>query len=336
MTDVFTPEKRSEVMSRVRGRDTKPEKLVRSLIHRMGYRFRLHVGELPGRPDVVLPRHRKVVFVHGCFWHGHPSCKRAARPKSNREFWRAKIEANRKRDGRNIARLRELGWRVLVVWECQTRDVEALEATLRAFLDDPGEQGDPGEASGLSARDRLRAYFLANVGRVLTTHELAEVAGIREYARRIRELRTEEGYQILTHHDRADLKPGEYILVDTKPVPAFGREISNAQRVRILERNGYTCQMCGAGAGEPHPANPRKRARLVIHHKVPVEQGGTNDDDNLQVLCSYCNEGKGNLHIAPSGKTINFLSLIRRFSKKEQREVYEFLKRKFGDADDAS
>jgi len=135
MTDVFTPEKRSEVMSRIRGRDTKPELLVRSLIHRMGYRFRLHVKTLPGRPDIVLPRHRKIVLVHGCFWHGHPGCKRARRPQTNREFWRNKIKANIERDGKVLRQLRDLGWDVLVVWECETRDEEELELKLRTFLE---------------------------------------------------------------------------------------------------------------------------------------------------------------------------------------------------------
>jgi len=180
------------------------------------------------------------------------------------------------------------------------------------------------------ARTLLRDYFLSNVGRVISTHELARVAGIRDYQRRIRELRTEEGYQILTDKDRpGQLRPGEYLLEDPKPLPAFGREISAAQRARILTRNGYTCQMCGAGAGEPHPAHPDKRTRLVIHHRIPVEQGGTNDDDNLEVLCSYCNEGKSNLDLAPSSKTINLLALVRRFPLTDQRALYKALKAKF-------
>jgi len=179
------------------------------------------------------------------------------------------------------------------------------------------------------ARDRLRKFFLENVGRVVSTQELAEVAGIRTYARRIRELRTEEGYQILTNRDRDDLKPGEYLLLDPNPRPAFARGISPALRVRILARNGYTCQACGAGAGEPHPLFPERKTRLTIHHRVPIEQGGTNDEDNLIALCTYCNEGKSNLEIAPSEEAMNLLGRVRRASRKVQLEVYRFLRNKF-------
>lgn len=135
MSDVFTPQKRSEVMSRVRGRDTKPELAVRSAVHRMGYRFRLHRRDLPGSPDLVLPRHRKIVFVHGCFWHGHKGCKRSGRPASNADFWSQKLSKNVQRDLREIRALRQAGWRVLIVWECQTKDLPALERRLRGFLE---------------------------------------------------------------------------------------------------------------------------------------------------------------------------------------------------------
>lgn len=136
MTDVFSPEERSRIMSRVGGRDTKPELVVRSMIHRMGYRFRVHRKDLPGRPDVVLPRHRKVVFVHGCFWHGHEGCPRGARPTTNREFWDAKLDANERRDTENLRKLRRLGWEPLVVWECETREHTELRETLQSFLVD--------------------------------------------------------------------------------------------------------------------------------------------------------------------------------------------------------
>ena len=134
MADHLTPQERSRNMSRVKGRDTKPELLVRSIVHRLGYRFRLHGKKLPGRPDVVLPRHRKVIFVHGCFWHGHPSCRRAARPSTNREFWDKKIEGNIARDAANIEALQQEGWKVLVLWQCGMKDREHLEVTLKAFL----------------------------------------------------------------------------------------------------------------------------------------------------------------------------------------------------------
>lgn len=121
-------------MSRVKGRDTKPEILVRSIVHRLGYRFRLHGKKLPGRPDVVLPRHRKVIFVHGCFWHGHLGCRRAARPSTNSEFWDKKIDGNIARDAINIGALHQAGWKVLVVWQCAMKDREQLENTLAEFL----------------------------------------------------------------------------------------------------------------------------------------------------------------------------------------------------------
>lgn len=117
--DTMTRAQRSALMSRIRGKDTRPELVVRSLLHRMGLRFRLHSPKLPGRPDIVLPSRKTVVFVHGCFWHRHARCRFATTPASNKEFWQAKFEANRARDRRNIAALRKLGWRVIVVWECQ-------------------------------------------------------------------------------------------------------------------------------------------------------------------------------------------------------------------------
>lgn len=133
MPDVFSEEKRRWIMSRVSQKDTKPEMTVRRAIHRMGFRYRLHVRKLPGTPDIVLPRHRKVVLVHGCFWHGHPGCKRASLPTTNPEFWRSKIERNMARDEAAVAELESQGWRVLVVWQCETRG-ESLETVLVNFL----------------------------------------------------------------------------------------------------------------------------------------------------------------------------------------------------------
>lgn len=124
-------------MLAVRGRDTVPELCVRRALHAMGYRFRLHRKDLPGTPDIVLPRHRKIVLVHGCFWHGHEDCKRAARPVNNAGTWAAKIEGNRRRDQRNLDALSASSWDVLVVWECEMRDASRLEALLRAFLERP-------------------------------------------------------------------------------------------------------------------------------------------------------------------------------------------------------
>lgn len=135
MTDVHTPEQRSRNMSRIRSRDTRPEILVRRLVHRLGYRFRLHQARLPGRPDLVLPRHGRVIFVHGCFWHCHNCRYGSVKPAANAEFWEKKRAGNVDRDQRNQRLLKELGWDVLVVWECSTRDPEQLEKHILAFLE---------------------------------------------------------------------------------------------------------------------------------------------------------------------------------------------------------
>ena len=129
MVDVFTEQQRREIMSRVRSRDTKPELVVRRMLHAMGFRFRLHRKDLPGCPDIVLPRYRTVIFVHGCFWHGH-SCAKGRRPTSNEKFWNDKIEKNMIRDSRSLRRLRRTGWKTVVIWECQTRNVKYLERRL--------------------------------------------------------------------------------------------------------------------------------------------------------------------------------------------------------------
>lgn len=134
MADRISPEKRSAVMARVRHKDTSPELKVRRLLHGLGYRFRLHGTALPGKPDVVFGKRRKVIFVHGCFWHGH-DCRRGARePKTNAEYWRAKIGRNRERDVLALARLEADGWDNLVVWECALGDQAQLASRLRAFL----------------------------------------------------------------------------------------------------------------------------------------------------------------------------------------------------------
>ncbi|MBI3606624.1 MAG: DNA mismatch endonuclease Vsr [Nitrospirae bacterium] len=134
MADVFSKKKRSWIMARVHGGDTKPEMLVRRLVHGMGFRYRLHVRTLPGSPDIVLPKHKKVVFVHGCFWHGHRGCRRSQRPTSNRAFWDKKIDGNLVRDRLSRQRLKRSGWATLVVWECKTRDPERLRKRLATFL----------------------------------------------------------------------------------------------------------------------------------------------------------------------------------------------------------
>ena len=117
-------------MSRIRGKDTKPELRVRSQLHRMGYRFRLHRKDLPGRPDIVLPKYDTVIFVHGCFWHRHKGCRFAYTPKTRVEFWQTKFDLNVRRDRRNEAALRKRGWRIIRIWECRTRDPQKLQQQL--------------------------------------------------------------------------------------------------------------------------------------------------------------------------------------------------------------
>ena len=136
MTDVFSRKKRSWIMSRVKGCDTKPEILVRSIVHRMGLRFRVHRRDLPGNPDIVLPRHAKVIFVHGCFWHGHKECPRSKRPTTNKDFWNRKLDRNVERDKRFRRKLQSIGWKVLVLWQCEIRKPEKLMGRLERFLHD--------------------------------------------------------------------------------------------------------------------------------------------------------------------------------------------------------
>jgi DNA mismatch endonuclease, patch repair protein len=133
--DVFSREKRSQIMSRVSGKNTKPELIVRSLLHRMGYRFRLHRKDLPGKPDITLPKYKKVIFIHGCFWHGHKHCKRSSLPNTNREFWEHKIRSNAQRDYKNISSLTEKGWEVMVLWSCQIKNKEDLISKLIEFIE---------------------------------------------------------------------------------------------------------------------------------------------------------------------------------------------------------
>ena len=183
-------------------------------------------------------------------------------------------------------------------------------------------------AGRIGSRRKLREYFLCNVGRVLTSDELRNAAGTSEWARRVRELRNEEGYQILTNNDRSDLKPGQYLLVDTKPLPAFERSMSKELRALVLDRNGFTCQMCGAVAGEPHPFDPTRRTRLHIGHIKDKSLGGGDEPSNLRAICSVCNEGARNLTLdRPSLQKL--LVQVRRATISDQLEVLKWLRRKF-------
>jgi DNA mismatch endonuclease (patch repair protein) len=134
MTDVFSADKRSRIMSRIRGYDTEPELKIRSLIHRMGYRFRVHQDKLPGNPDIVLNKYKKVIFIHGCFWHGHKGCIRSKRPTSNISFWQNKLDKNIARDKRVRRELRNLGWRYLVIWQCEVKKGDKLQKKIENFL----------------------------------------------------------------------------------------------------------------------------------------------------------------------------------------------------------
>lgn len=133
---------RRRIMSAVRGRDTKPEMIVRRLLHSMNYRYRLQRKDLPGSPDIVFGKKRKAIFVHGCFWHRHPGCSKATSPKTRSEFWTEKFDRNVERDRQAERRLAEMGWQSLVVWECETRAPEKLAPRLQRFLDDPPGSGD--------------------------------------------------------------------------------------------------------------------------------------------------------------------------------------------------
>lgn len=137
MADIVDRETRSRMMSAIRGKDTKPELLVRRYLHRAGLRYRLHANELPGRPDLVLARFKTVIQVHGCFWHRHRGCRFAYTPSSNRAFWQAKFEENKSRDARNNRKLLGLGWRVLTIWECEAYKSRNLARLLRCIREEP-------------------------------------------------------------------------------------------------------------------------------------------------------------------------------------------------------
>ena len=154
MTDVFTPEQRSAVMRRVKGRDTAPELKVRRMLRAAGIGYRLGGCGLPGRPDVVMKGRRLAVFVHGCFWHGHDCPRGARKPQANADYWRNKIERNRARDARVEAALTDAGWRVLTVWECALREPDLAEALIAAVRDDQAAALSAASAASLSTWDR--------------------------------------------------------------------------------------------------------------------------------------------------------------------------------------
>ena len=181
---------------------------------------------------------------------------------------------------------------------------------------------------GKGSRAKLRDFFTDNVGKILNSDTLREVAGTSDWGRRVRELRNEEGMNIVTHNDRSELKPGEYFLVNLKPLPAFERGISKETRAFVLDRNGFTCQMCGAAAGEPHPYDAGRKTRLHIGHIIDKSMGGTDEATNLRAICSVCNEGASNLTLNRP-QAIKLLAQIRRAPSSDQLDVLKWVVEKF-------
>jgi len=182
----------------------------------------------------------------------------------------------------------------------------------------------------MSASKRIQKLFLANIGKVLKSDEIRDVAKINSYARRVRELREEKGWPILTHHDRENLKPGEYLLdkmPPDKPDVSFARSMSARIRAQVLDRNGFTCQMCGLTPGDVDPATGRK-VRLHIGHIKDKSLGGKDELTNLRALCSTCNQGAKNRTLEKPER-IWLLTQIRRAGIDEQKAVYEWLRSKF-------
>ena len=184
----------------------------------------------------------------------------------------------------------------------------------------------------MSAKKRIKAYFRERVGEVVTGQELQEVAQVLEWARRVREIRSEEGWEISSNNDDRSLKPGEYRLEREPPFSnqyQFARSISTRLRAEVLERNGYTCQMCGAGAGEDDLYTPGRRVRLHVGHIIDRSHGGMDTSSNLRALCSTCNQGAKNLVMEPP-RWVWLLSHIRRASIDDQKRALDWLERKFG------
>ena len=179
------------------------------------------------------------------------------------------------------------------------------------------------------SKAKILYFVLANIGRVITSDEIREASGNKsEWARRVRELRNEEGYQILSHNDRSDLKPGEYLLQTDKRLPAFARNISKETRAFVYARNGNTCQLCGVAAGDPDPYTPARTIRLTIGHIVDKSKGGTDEASNLRALCSNCNEGLQNIS-PPKPSQTDLLTFLRRATRDDQRAALKWLQGKF-------
>ncbi len=179
------------------------------------------------------------------------------------------------------------------------------------------------------SKQRILDFLLANIGRVIDGEEIREASGnVSEWARRVRELRDEEGYQILTHRDRRELKPGQYLLETDKRLPSFARSISKETRAYVLERNGYTCQMCGLAAGDPDPFDPTRTVRLTMGHIIDKSKGGSDSPNNLRAICINCNEGLQNI-APPKPDRLHLLTQVRRATIDDQLYLLEWLERKF-------
>jgi hypothetical protein len=179
------------------------------------------------------------------------------------------------------------------------------------------------------SKQLILEFFLKNIGKIVTSREIqAASGGAVEWARRVRELRNEEGYQILSHKDRSDLKPNQYLLETTVRLPAFKRGISKETRAWVLERNGYTCQMCGAAASDPDPFNEARTIRLTMGHIVDKTKGGLDIPTNLRAVCTNCNEGLQNTAL-PKPDQIHLLAQIRRATIQDQQAVLKWLLQKF-------
>lgn len=197
-------------------------------------------------------------------------------------------------------------------------------------MDQDHEYTNQAKERKLGSKAKLRDYFVTHVGEILDSDSLRQIAGTSEWARRIRELRNEEGLDILSHNDLESLKPGQYVLRSTTPKPSFERAISKETRALVLDRNGSTCRMCGAVAGDPHPYDVGRTTRLHIGHILDKSLGGTDDPDNLQALCSVCNEGAANITLQRPDAS-KLLVQIRRSPRGDQQEVLAWLVRKFPD-----
>ena len=183
----------------------------------------------------------------------------------------------------------------------------------------------------MAGRESILEYLLARVGEVVTKDELRAASGNQsEWARRLRELRDEYGYAISSDKDNAALKPGQYILLSATPGPVAIRGISRETRARVLERDGYTCQTCGAEAGRDHPETPGKKTLLQIGHVIDKSKGGSDDASNLRTQCSICNQGLQNLTPMRPDLT-HVLVTVRKATRDDQRAVLEWLKKKFGE-----